>query len=121
MRESMFYGAGAIILQRAKKLRNRLTDAEMILWCYLRCKPNGYKFRRQHPIRNYIVDFYCHRLRLVIEVDGSIHDREDIRKYDRERQNKLVSEGITVIRFTNEEIIKDWENSIKEINAFLNA
>ena len=121
MRESLFYGAGVIILQRTKKFRNRLTDAKIILWDYLHTRPNGYRFRRQHPIRNYSVDFYCHRLRLVIEVDGSIHNREDIRKSDRERENILASEGITVIRFTNDEIMNDRENAIQKINTLLNA
>ena len=117
----MFYGAGNLLFQKAKELRSQLTDAEKALWGHLRSKPNGYKFRRQHPIRNYVVDFYCHQLKLVIEIDGSIHDREDVKRADEERQKIVESEGIRVIRFTNDEIIKDREKSIEKINAFLNG
>ena len=87
---------------------------------YLRCSPLGYKFRRQHPIGNYIADFYCHQLKFVIEVDGYIHYRADIKKSDEERQRVLESEGIKVMRFTNQEIMKDRENVIEKINISLN-
>ncbi len=59
------------------------------MWGYLKTKPLGFKFRRQHPYYNYILDFYCHKLKLIIEVDGSIHDDEEIIKKDIERQKIL--------------------------------
>lgn len=80
MKENMFYGAGSLIFKRAVELRNRMTHAEQILWDELRINEWKLKFRRQHPISLYIVDFYCHRLKLVIEVDGSIHDNEEAKK-----------------------------------------
>jgi len=69
----MFYGASPLIFERAKQLRNQVTHAEMIIWNYLRGNQCGYKFRRQHPVGNFILDFYCHQLKLAIEIDGSIH------------------------------------------------
>ena len=71
----MFQKANPLIFANAKQLRNNLTDAEVILWEYLRTKPFGYKFRRQHPIQQFIADFYCHSLQLIIEADGEIHQK----------------------------------------------
>ena len=121
MRKGMFYEASPLIFQRAKELRNRLTDAENILWNYLRSRPLGYKFRRQHPWGNYILDFYCHQLKLVIEIDGSIHYKTDIVKLDAERQGIIESEGISVMRFTNYEIMRERENVIEKINILLHG
>lgn len=74
MKRKMHAGATNELYQRARELRNRSTHAEDILWDYLKTKPNNFKFRRQHPYSIYILDFYCHSLKLVIEVDGGIHD-----------------------------------------------
>lgn len=65
-KRKMIFGAGSILFENAKALRKSLTHAEMILWNYLKMKPSEYKFRRQHPIGNYIADFYCHHLKLII-------------------------------------------------------
>jgi len=116
----MFYSASPLIFQRAKELRNHVTHAEMVLWDYLRGNQFGYKFRRQHPVGNFIVDFYCHKLKLAIEVDGSVHNNEDVIEYDEERQKILESEGIKVIRFTNDDVLKNTENVMKKINSLLN-
>src|SRR6185369_13752956 len=70
---NMFYGANHAIFQRAQELRSTMTTAEEILWNVLRINNWKLKFRRQHPVANYVVDFYCHRIRLVIELDGAIH------------------------------------------------
>lgn len=72
--KEMFFGASPKIFQRATELRKNMTEAERILWSALRRKQlSGKRFRRQHPIETFIVDFYCHEARLVIEVDGGIH------------------------------------------------
>ena len=113
----MFYSAGPIIFQRAKELRNRLTDAERVLWMQPRTKPKGYKFRRQHPAGNYILDFYCHALKLAIEADDDIHNKEKVQEADRERQKNLESEGIYVIRFTNKEIMVNKKSVTEQINT----
>jgi very-short-patch-repair endonuclease len=113
--------AGAIkpIYQRARELRNRSTHAEDILWGYLKTKPHGVKFRRQHPYSNYILDFYCHAFKLVIEIDGSIHDKEAIKENDKYRQNLLEADGLIVIRFTNKELLEKSETVIKTIEEII--
>ena len=115
MEENMFYGASKIIFENAKELRKNMTNAEKILWNYLKVKPNGYKFRRQHPLRVYIADFYCHKLKLVIELDGSIHDNEEVKLNDEIRQKLIEEDGLTVMRFKNEEILKSIENVLKGV------
>ena len=99
MEQRMFFGASRIIFENARGLRKKMTEAEKILWGYLKTKPNGYKFRRQHPLGFYIADFYCHKLKLVIEVDGSIHDIEEVKLNDAIRQKLFEKEGLTVMRF----------------------
>lgn len=102
--ERMHAGATKWMYQRARELRNNATHAEQLLWNYLRTKPCGRKFRRQHPYAIYILDFYCHSLKLVIEVDGSIHDLPDVKMNDGEREDKLKADGLKVIRIRNEQI-----------------
>ncbi len=69
----------------------------------------GLKFRIQHPLGLYIADFYCHPIRLVIELDGKIHDREDVKSFDEQREKDLISWGNRIIRFKNEEVLNDVE------------
>ena len=107
------------LYQRAREFRNNATNAESVLWGYLKNKPLGYKFRRQHPYSNYILDFYCHALKLVIEVDGSIHNNADVKLNDELRQVALQSDGLVVLRFQNDEITKTPEKVILEIENFL--
>ncbi len=101
----------------ANRLRKEMTKAEACLWKYvLRAgKMKGYGFRRQRPVLNYIADFMCKPLMLIIEVDGSIHDLEDIRKNDMIRQKALEEAGFTVLRFTNEEVL----TNIQLVHSFL--
>ena len=120
MERKMFYKASPYSFERAKELRKCLTEAEMILWNYLRTKPFGYKFRRQHPIGKYVVDFFCYKLNLIIEADGSVHEEPEIKKQDEERQKKLESMGLRILRFTNKEISDDQKTVITRINAYLN-
>ena len=100
----MFYGAGPIIFEFAKKLRNNLTLTEMILWGRLKEYFPKLKFRRQHPISLYIADFYCYKEKLIIEIDGSIHDLNDVKANDVIRQKDLEDLGIKILRFTTKEI-----------------
>ena len=104
-----------MIFEKAKKLRNNVTHTEMILWGRLKEYFPTVKFRRQHPISFYIVDIYCHAKKLVIEIDGSIHDLKEIKIKDELRQKELESLGIKVIRFTNKEITYELESVLKEI------
>ncbi len=113
----MHKGALKPLYQRARELRNNSTYAESILWGYLKTKPLGYKFRRQHPYAIYILDFYCHSLKLVIEADGSIHNLPDVKENDDIRQKLLEEDGFKVIRFQNNIIIEKTETVIKEIET----
>ena len=111
----MFYGAGNLIFKNAKSLRKQPTDAERILWIHLRTRPKGYKFRRQHPAGNFILDFYCHALKLAIEADGAVHEEESVKSNDQERQIMLEKDGIRFLRFTNHEIMQHLTDIIKKI------
>ena len=110
-----FEGAAHLIFENAKQLRKNMTAAEMALWLHLRAGLNGNKFRRQHPIRIYIADFYYHKVKLIIEVDGSIHKHALVKESDQNREDELQKWGYTVIRFTNEEVMQKPEKVIKYI------
>ena len=122
MATSMHYGAKKETFQFAYFLRKNLTKAEKHLWAQLRKKSLGVRFKCQHPTWIYVVDFYCHPLRLIIEVDGSIHLINEIHDNDKDRECNLTSFGLKIIRFTNEEVLYDTEmvmikieNAIKEL------
>ena len=100
----MFLGADKLLFENAKTLRSNPTHAEIILCSYLKQRPLGYKFRRQHPISIYIADFYCHSIKLIIEVDGNVHEEIDTAMKDAERQKSIEAEGLSFIRFTNEQV-----------------
>jgi very-short-patch-repair endonuclease len=97
------------------------TPAEQKLWEYLKTKPCGVKFRRQHPFGPFIVDFYAHAVKLVIEADGGIHDQWDVAVADKLRQEGIESDGIIVIRFRNEEIFSDFQNVCLKIEEQVNS
>jgi cyclase len=104
MKKQMFMGASSQVFRNAEALRNNMTTAEMFLWGHLKGNQLGVKFRRQHPLGIYIADFYCHQHKLIIEVDGSIHNLPEIASYDLERQLNIENDGIKTLRFKNEEI-----------------
>lgn len=116
MESKMHGGAQKPLFQMARENRNNSTHAEEILWEYLKTKPFDIKFRRQHPYSVYILDFYCHSLKLVIEVDGTIHNLEEVKNNDIERQRLLEKDGLKVVRFTNEEIAGSFEKAKDTIN-----
>ncbi|MFC0516597.1 imidazole glycerol phosphate synthase subunit HisF [Mucilaginibacter angelicae] len=117
MKRKMFLGADRLVFQNAESLRYRMTAAEELLWQHLKGKQLGVKFRRQHPLGIYIADFYCHQYKLVIELDGSIHNLPDVIQNDIIRQNNLVSDGLKVLRFTNEQVINHLEKVLENINT----
>lgn len=119
MNNRMHKGALNVLYQRARELRNNSTVAEDILWGYLKTKPHGYKFRRQHPYAIYILDFYCHSLKLVIEVDGNIHNEIEVKNNDVIRQKHLEQDGLNVERFTNDEILNKLETVIKRLEEII--
>lgn len=114
----MFYGAEPITFIRARNLRESMTNAEIMLWEKLRNNQLlGFRFKAQHPVDCFIADFYCHKAKLVIEVDGKIHDKKT--GYDKDRTAHLNSLGIVVLRFKNEEIEKDVGQVIEKIITVL--
>jgi very-short-patch-repair endonuclease len=104
------------LYEYGRTLRQETTQAEEILWERIRNKKlNGLKFRRQHPLLNYIVDFYCHEKKLVVEVDGTVHTKPESVEYDKGRTYELQELGLTVIRFWNDEVINDIESVLIKI------
>ena len=107
LKENMHAGASASKFEFAAALRKRETEAEKKVWEYLKTKPFGIKFRRQHPFADYVLDFYCHKLKLCIELDGEIHKSQ--KEYDSDRTDVINSYGIKEVRFTNEFILLNFE------------
>lgn len=119
MKTNMYLGAPNRLFSHARHSRQHPTIAEHILWERLRGNQTGYKFRRQHPMLNYLVDFYCHALQYVIEVDGSIHGEPMNDTEDKNKDLTLEENGIYVQRFTNEAVINDIESVMEQIHATL--
>jgi very-short-patch-repair endonuclease len=106
----------------ARILRRTMTRAEELLWNNLRNRRlKGAKFRRQHPVSGYIADFYCHEARLIIEVDGEIHDLSEHAEHDEGRSFELELNGIHVIRFKNVEILEGLETVLNRITDYLES
>ncbi len=103
-----------------KKLRKSATVHEIILWSRLRRNQLGCKFRRQHSIGKYIVDFYCPEKKLIIEIDGGQHDEKNIRIYDDVRTKYIESLGFKILRFWNNEINNNLVGVVDEIIKYLN-
>jgi very-short-patch-repair endonuclease len=118
--EDMWKGASPRIFANAQKLREDATEAEKFLWLALRENQlEGYKFRRQHPLGIYIADFYCHKLKLVIEIDGGYHKTKEQMILDEERTATIEFQGVRVIRFTNEEVLLNLDEVLKKIKVFV--
>ena len=102
------------VIELARDQRIKLTLSEQILWSGLRDKQlHGYRFRCQHPIYRYILDFYCHKAMLAVEIDGDIHKyRKD---YDKYRDDFIASVGITTIRFSTKEVLNNIDSVIEQI------
>lgn len=117
----MYFGATPDVFKKAKELRKLETETERILWSKLsKNQIFGLQFRRQHPINRFIADFYCASLKLVIEVDGTIHNIPENAEFDIGRSEILNEFGITVIRFTNDQIMNNIEAVINEIEIIIN-
>ncbi len=115
MGDNMYYGASHLIMKKAELLRLNTTPAETALWGYLKMNDWNIKFRRQHAIEKYVTGFYCHSLKLVIELDGGAHDNEDVKINNAARENRIRELGITVLRFSNEVIFNNLPDAIKQI------
>jgi len=104
----------------ARNLRNNSTFSEIILWHELKGKKmRGYDFHRQKPLLNYIADFYCCELYLVIELDGITHIFDEVAERDERKEKNLSKFGIKVLRFYDDEVLNDMENVLREIEAYI--
>ena len=107
-----------VLKERAEAMRKNPTEAEKVLWEALRAKGLGVKFRQQHIIEDFIVDFYCNEYKVTVEVDGGYHNEEGQMKSDAERTARLNELGYTELRFTNEEVLHDLDSVLKKIKTF---
>jgi len=113
-------GADEETFRRAKRLRRDMTEAERILWDELKGrKLDSLKFRRQHPLKFYIADFYCHEQKLVIEIDGEMHNEEQYIEHDDQRTAVLEEYGIRIIRFTNDQVNNKLNQVKQEIREYV--
>ena len=116
MPKSKLLGYNPKLKELSRSLRKNMTESEKLLWTRIRKKQIlGIQFYRQKPIKNFIVDFYAPRVKLVIEIDGSQHLEENYRKKDQERDYQLNKVGIEVLRFNSREVIKNIEDVLEII------
>ncbi len=104
-------------LERAKELRRDMTPAEKLLWQEIRANKLGVRFRRQQVIEGFIVDFYCHQAGLVIEVDGDIHDLQQ--EEDKRREKVLTELGLRIVRFRNDEVVRNLPGVVGKIKELI--
>ncbi|HZB13006.1 MAG TPA: endonuclease domain-containing protein [Chryseolinea sp.] len=104
---------------KARRLRKNSTYSEILLWQEIKNRQLGYQFHRQVPLLDYIVDFYCHELRLAIEVDGKSHESDLAKQYDTKRQIKLEERGIRFLRFSDDIIKGDINKVVEAIKAWI--
>ena len=115
MSTGMHYGATMEIFQIAERLRRDMTVTEKIIWDRVCKNQLGVRIRRQHPVWKFIADFYCHEVKLIIEIDGGIHLRPENKEYDISRDTILKEFQIEILRFTNDEVINGPELVIEKI------
>ena len=117
----MYYGASPKLFEFARRMRLAPTGAEKRMWEILNSEIfKEYKFRRQHPIATFIADFYCHRFRLVIEVDGGVHLKKEQKEFDVFRDEDMAKYEIKVLRFSNKEVFENEEMVKHKIQDALN-
>lgn len=101
--------------QRRRQLRSNMTYCEKLVWMYLRKRQMKERFLRQYSVDKYVIDFYCPKLKLAVEVDGDIHDLQDQKEYDKNRQDYLENFGINFIRIKNEELLANPDKAFARI------
>jgi len=104
--------------QRARELRKDMSLPEVLLWQRLKARPDGLKFRRQHPAGPYILDFYCSDARLIVEVEGSAHDMGDRPARDERRHAELERRGLRVLRIAAQDVLHDPDETAAAIVAY---
>ena len=117
-REIIFYNPK--LKEFARQLRNNSTKTEILLWQKLKRKQLfGYDFHRQKPINNYILDFFCYELMLGIEIDGYSHELIEVFEKDTRKTRKMNDFGITILRFSDYQVLRDMENVLIAIEQFI--
>jgi len=107
-----------LLIERCREFRKNPTVAEALMWEQLRNKRlGGFKFRRQHPIAGYVLDFFCFETKLGIELDGAVHKNNDQAEYDDYRTSELIEEGVTILRFWNSEVFDGMESVLERIRT----
>jgi very-short-patch-repair endonuclease len=120
LEKTMYFNAKPDILEAARILRKNMTSSEKLLWEQLKGKRIlGLRFRRQHPIDIFIADFYCHEVRLVVEIDGEIHNQQ--KEYDDGREAEMEKYNIKTVRFMNHEVENNIEEVISKIKNLVNG
>ena len=116
-----FYNYNKSLKQNSKQLRSNSTLAEIVLWNeVLKARKTGFQFHRQRPILNYIADFFCKELKLIIETDGATHLENNVKIKDEIKQSDLIEHGYNVLRFEDIEVVGDTENVKERINLWIN-
>lgn len=118
---SMFYKSSPIIFANAKRLRDEPTEPEILFWSLLKQHFLGFRFKRQHPVSQYIADFYCHKSKLVMEIDGSTHLTEEAKGNDKLRDEYMQSLDLKIVRFSNEEVCKNGELAVKTLKNIIES
>ncbi len=122
LKRKMHLGASPTIFRNAYKLRKNPTEAEEILWQYLRNRQmEGVRFRRQHPLKKFVADFYAHQYKLAIEVDGDYHNDKVQSFYDQDRDENLSNDNLTILRLTNDEVKRSIEYVLSVIRETIIA
>jgi very-short-patch-repair endonuclease len=120
--KEMHVGAKPELFRYAQEMRKNPTESEKVLWNILRkFRYKGYIFRRQHPVDIFIADFYCHKLKLIVEVDGGVHDFEQAKEYDDGRSAELEKYGLKIIRFTNDQVLKEPDKVTNDIHSYISS
>ncbi len=120
-KEGKNFEGARLSIAKARNLRKPMTIQESRLWDYLRDhRLHGMKFRRQQPLDHYIADFCCLERKFVVELDGAVHDSEEQRKYDQERDQYLQNQGFKVLRITNSEIDREIRSVLEKIGKEFN-
>ena len=117
----MHYGATMETFQIAERLRRDMTTAEKALWERVCKNQLGVRIRRQHPIWKFIADFYCHEVKLVVEIDGGIHLISENKEYDISRDIILSDFKIEILHFTNDEVLNETDLVIERIKSTIQA
>ena len=120
MEKREFIHNNSKLRDRRRELRKNSTKAEEVLWFEIRNSKLGIKFKRQHSIGGYITDFYCQKYKLIIELDGEIHNTKEVEGYDLVRDKYLTSLGFKILRIPNSEVETNIKKVLDKIKSFLN-